>query len=210
MLQQSLGGAWAQMSMKKIFHQSVFFLFLVTIGMCFYSCDKITSSIKDEFNSERSFPAAISPSSGKQDNQTSQEDAAPSSSQLGFVYFVRGNKISLSLLKKSHNLYLLHMTRIGNPLIAFGGVEETNANYINNLIFFNQWGNGVSRSGALILLKNAPYDIPKDPCMTVLVSQPHYDIDSDSASFILEPQEPVRSDFLSPNLDSCVLLIKAE
>ena len=93
-------------------------------------------------------------------------------------------------------------------MIAFGGVDETNANYFNNIIFFNQWSEGTSRRGAFILLMNTPYKIPSNPCLTVILSHPQYDKGSNSASFYLQPQSEIRSELLGQQLDSCVLLIQ--
>lgn len=205
LLQRGLGKNCEKIFMQKTYYKYVICVSFIALGFFFSSCDQISTSIKEEFNSERPLPSQIS-----KPTVAVQPAGSPSDSSVGFIYFVRGNKVSITPLKKIQNHYLLQMKTIGNPMISFGGIEETKANHLNNLIFFNQWSKGTSRVGALILLKNAPHSIPKDPCITVTIKQPHYDIDSDSASFVIEPQDDLRSEFLGDDMNSCVLLIKSE
>lgn len=161
-------------------------------------------SLKKEFDSERALPA-IKPLA---QTPSLEESPVQPSEEGNFVYFMRGYDISLTPIQKRKNTYLLQIKTLGTPMIAFGGIDSINANYFNNIIFFNQWSEGTSRKGAFILLKNTPYKIPSDPCMTVLISNPHYDKGSGTASFTLTPQDEMRSEFLSQGLDSCVLLIQ--
>ena len=212
MLQHGLRENFAQMPIKMIYYKQLIYVSLLATGLLFSSCDKIVSSMQKEFDSERALPAPakISTTHPQEITIESANTSYQNDNKSGnFVYFIRGNKVSLTVLKRIKNHYLLQMNTIGNPMIAFGGIEETNANYLNNLIFFNQWSKGVSRIGALILLRNAPYSIPKDPCITVVVKEPHYDVETDSASFIIQAQEAMRSEFLGDNLSSCVLLVKS-
>lgn len=215
LLQHGLEENSAKIPMAKIYYKQLIYTSLLAVGILFSSCDQITSAIKKEFDSERALPTPIKASIAQPEEVTMEptpkiEPSPKTPNKEGdFIYFIRGNNVSLVALKNVKNYYLLQMKTIGNPMISFGGVEESNANYLNNLIFFNQWSKGSSRIGALILLKNAPYSIPKDPCITVIVTQPQYDVEFDSASFILQPQGEMRSEFLSDQLSSCVLLIKS-
>lgn len=218
MLQHGLGENFAKISMSMNYYKSCLYASLLAIGILSSSCDRVISSIKKEFDSERPLAApskvsTIQPEVVEADIPivTSSEPATitPKNTSGSFVYFIRGNNISLTALKQAQNYYLLQMKTMGNPMISFGGINETRANYLNNLIFFNQWSKGVQRTGALILLRSAPYNNPKDPCITVIVMQPQYDVDLDFASFILDPQEEMRSEFLDGRISSCILLIKS-
>lgn len=126
----------------------------------------------------------------------------------GDLYFVRGNNVSLMPIKGRDNAYLLTMNGIGNNAIAFKDGEHANTSSVDIEDFLDNWSDSKEPIGAFIIFRNNPRKIQKDVVTTLVVTEPRYDGKSQSAEFVVIPQDEIRTKFVGNNLGSCALFMK--
>lgn len=126
----------------------------------------------------------------------------------GDLYFVRGNNVSLMPIKGRENAYLLTMNGIGNNAIVFKDGEHSDASSTDIEDFLDNWSQTKEPIGAFIIFRNNPRKIQKDVVTTLVVTEPRYDGKSQSAEFVVIPQDEIRTKFVGNNLGSCALFVK--
>ncbi|MBM3191088.1 MAG: hypothetical protein FJZ63_00340 [Chlamydiae bacterium] len=174
---------------------------LLAMSVLLMSCEKIKTAIIDEFNSEK----APAPTNNKvvavsvnsvDENVISQETGAY------IFYLLKSRQASFAAAKGSPGQYTLTLQGVSPSILACGGNEQKFSTSMNNLVFVNQWSQGILRPAALMLFAS-------DATVDLLLTDPSYNVAQASLSFTATPQEPLREEFLKPT-PSCLLLIEAQ
>ena len=180
---------------------STFLLILLINPGC---CDKILSSVIDEFNSERPI---------KKENISTQNEVSLSHDLIEHlkyanVFLIRGVDYTISPLENQSGTYQLKM-KSSTSSLKFGGKAIIGLSSINNLIFVNQWPEGGFNLGGLVLLEENQ-GAPIDVFINIYIYEPNFNTDDNTFTFLFQPQDDMREVFMKKKETECLLLIYSE
>ena len=167
-------------------------------------CDKILSSVIDEFNSERPI---------KKENISTQNEVSLSHDLIEHlkyanVFLIRGVDYTISPLENQSGTYQLKM-KSSTSSLKFGGKAKIGLSSINNLIFVNQWPEGGFNLGGLVLLEENQ-GAPIDVFINIYIYEPNFNTDDNTFTFLFQPQDDMREVFMKKKETECLLLIYSE
>lgn len=176
------------------------FILLINTGCC----DKILSSVIEEFNSERPI---------KKENTSTQNEVSLSQDLIEHlkyanVYLIRGIDYTITPLQNQSGTYQLKM-KSSTSSLKFGGKAKIGLSSINNLIFVNQWPEGGFNLGGLVLLEENQGG-PIDVFINIYVYEPNFNTDDNTFTFLFQPQDEMREVFMKKKQSECLLLIYSE
>ena len=185
---------------------SLFFYTMIFSSTLFFSsCDKILSSIQEEFDSERLKKTHM--------HLISQSQITPPKDPISYlkysdVFIMQSDSFSIEPVVDQLNTYKI-VIKTSPSILKFGGKEKILLKTMNNLVFINRWAQGSFNLGAIVLYDKS-YSIDSKSYLNVYYFSPELDIDTNTFSFLFKPEGSMQELFLDGSLKNCMLLIYSE